>query len=246
MRFYVATWTRVGSTWVSEILSHLMETGERYKFQPSGRQIEDILTDEEFEELDSVGHGVFKSHQYPPVSLTKLAEGDSYVVTVTRNFKDAFVSKALYERYTRPSQDLPIGQPYRGILERYPDIPDSAFIELLIETRLEWVDRQIFEWVVMTHKVMGTNHIMIDYDKYTGRTKELVQRLNRYVKAPGDVVRATIEECSLQRMQERDGQTQFVRKGQVGNWKRYIDESTSALLQQRINQYIDKGITELI
>lgn len=196
-------------------------------------------------DLQNVDYPIVKTHSFTPKELLPLlSDGadedgnlventDTFIVVCKRPFMDAMVSKYFYERNVRPSEGLSIGEPFCDIFEAYPDIPDAAALNLLVEARTNWLNREIRLWHNMSETIVDSKVIVVNYDKFHNEPEKLVKHLNSYIKS--DLVEEAIERASFGSMKKKYKKG-FVRSGQKGEGELYFDDRSKRIIQNEIKR----------
>lgn len=251
MKFVVATYMRVGSTWVCEALNGLLQQKERYAVVTS-RTLEAGMsaTKEELNDLCSIKSPVVKTHIYTPSDLLKLderfikPEDKPYVISVHRDFLDALVSRVLYERHVRPAQKLPSDPIIQSLLDRYPTITDAGLISLLVETQSIFLLKQIRLWRLFDQTIANPYVIAVPYKQIVESPDTLLRRFNQIICATSDVVESTTKSLSLSNMKKKHTEG-FVRRGAIGDHKLYLDDDSRNWIRQEIRKLNQKRFTEV-
>ena len=236
MRYLVSSWTRVGSTWVTEALKHLLS--REVVFIDSERSLLDRFDNDEFAQFSE--HTLMKTHAYSVLDLISCVNkfNDLKVISITRNFKDAFVSRCLYERNVRFGVN-PVSQAVQTILTEYPNITDKAFINLIVEIDPEYVELCVIEWAIHNAKVIDANIVQLNYDLIVS-SDTLIDRLLKHISSDKSKIDLAREKTKLQVMQ-KNRPKHFVRKGLIGDWINYLDEPTSDKIDSLILKHTNES-----
>ena len=192
MKIYVATSARVGSTWVCNVLGALMDT--EYVHMPSDRSVGDPLTKEDEELVFSYGQPLIKTHDYTPAELLAIDEGENVLaVSVRRNFFDTLLSQILYERNVRSKQDLPITPAYKTVFDRWPDAPDEAIVNLIIETQTTQVAAAALSWSKFNRLSVQARIVQVNYDKIARDTPALIEKFSHILKPTKEQIDKALE-----------------------------------------------------
>lgn len=245
MKFIVPTHVRVGSTWVCHVLESLLNT--TYKHLPLDRSPGYRLTRSDTEKVLECEAQVIKTHDLLPSEASTIVReyeneykgGDKkreeyYVVAIRRNFFDTFLSQLMYERHVRTAEGLPVTEQLHRVLSRWPEIPDRAFVNFVVETQTDWVREEIDKWLMYNQRVMVDKVIDINYDKVAQNTAAVVDKFVPIIQPTKEQYDKAVEENSFARIKARHKKG-FVRTGTPGGWKNFYDQPTINL----INNHID-------
>lgn len=241
MRVFIPTYVRVGSTWVSEIVQSMREIDGRYHFVTFENHEPNTQLDPHKTKalLDSLGYtgGAIKCHSAAPQDFSSYLKQnpEDRLIVVKRNFFDTFLSKFMYERYSRPESGLPIGEPIKSFIEEFPAIPDDAGINLFIETHLNFIRQEIKMWYVMSQSCASLQCLTVNYDKVrNGNTVDIYKQVGNFLGVDELTQERSKERCEFASMKKRH-KKHFIRKGVVGDYKNYFDPQTVDMLLREIN-----------
>lgn len=230
MKYIVATHMRVGSTLIADALSTLL--GIQWESLDFSHVIGKKLSGDE---LGLFKHTITKTHSAPAVDLSYLDDNGFCVIYARRNYMDTLVSRLLYEKNVRTKEKLPLHPTLQDVLNEFPGITDSAFCNLVVESKENFVleDLQLWRW--FTHTVIRHNTVCINYDKCCDSVNTVIAKLLPFVETTPAKIKQAKENLSLLNMQSRYTPG-FVRSGTVGSAQTILDNPAKAKLIKHINQ----------
>ncbi len=246
MKFFIPTYTRVGSTLVCHALQGLLGLNKPY-VQHADRQHKPGVeaTEGQLASLMQIDYPIVKTHDYAPVDILRLLEQeDTYIVVCKRDFKDTLLSLILYEKNVRSDEGLSLSPGLKTYTTLYPDITDAALVNLLIEGQPEYIRKALRDWKLFTHTIVHQRVIVVDYDKICSNHDLLLKLLNKHIKADVDHYDATLKSISLSSMR-KSYQPSFVRKGVANDHKNYFDDASINWIGRELNELNQTRITEL-
>lgn len=238
---FVVSFPKTGTTWVQEAV-YLIGSNCDFK-KAKSTNLEKRFPLLELTDIDNSKTNdqqrFFKSHL--PYSLLPQSVRDSKckIIYVTRNPKDTLVSMWHFYKMLKLLQ-------YRGTLKQFME-------ENFITDRITYApfSRSVLEF---WERRMEENIFFITYEELTRDLVTSIRRISEFLGksfSENDIQKIAYH-CSFQKMsanpkvnysQWKDNgfaskeQTNFMRKGKVGDWKNYLDES----MNQKMDEYIERN-----
>lgn len=137
MSLIVSTAGRVGSTWLCDILSTMINK----PWSPLDRELtsDTPLTADETKQLKAIQPGIYKTHAYIPSVLNPVLSDARRMITLNRNPYDSLVSWLMYCRHNRPANNL-INEPWFDEFRlKHSLLNDRDFINQIITDETEMI-----------------------------------------------------------------------------------------------------------
>jgi len=240
-KIIVATFLRVGSTWITTILEQLLNIAH----QPLSVEhtVGFPLSGYNRERIKELPGGLYKTHNFTLKDGIQLLNEGVRMVGCQRNFKDTLVSCLLYFRNVRPVQGLDNEQFVQSFIDETAPLglTDEEFVNLFIEARTEGVEYLVSEWFKFQHVVCSSGTCVLNYDTLNGDSvkaaKLLITQLNLGIQAPS--AEQLTKTCGLGAMKKQHTPG-HVRKGLVHGYNRYLDSTSVKRLDAMIRKVRQK------
>ena len=225
----ICTYPKCGTTWMQNIVYLLMHAGEPF---PSDSRMNDEIP---FLEMKGstycANHVILKTHL--PLHLLSWSKQAKYIV-VARNPKDCCVS---FYHHTR------------GFTRHY-DYAHGTFEDYcrrFINGEIDFGDYfdHFSSW---QSRLDDPNVFFCTYEQMICDVKEIIRRLALFLELEIDnhILERVIQNCSFQSMKKDPGRwsserprdmPEFIRKGEIGDWRNYFDEEQSKLIDMKIERF---------
>ena len=244
---WVIPWFVLGVTWITAILSIILNEGDAEKASKQGN----ILGRLEYLERWFPGQTPaidalkaqepprhFKTHLRYEFLKRAIEDDKARVIVVLRNIKDLLVS--YYHFYTMAS-------PFGFFKGSFHD-----FFEMFKANKLAFGDP--FEWYAgwwqaahLAHVLVVKYEDLVD-DPYAG-TRNIAHFVGKDFS--NEKIKEMADACGFKEMEKHpstnvdnfmhfdQGISKFYRKGKVGDWKNYFTEEQSQLIDERCKEYFD-------
>ena len=240
MKYVVATYTRVGSTWVADVLACL--TGLSVKPLAIEHELGVTVPQATVKRIVELPDAVYKTHNFTMHDAIPLMEAGIGIVNVQRNFYDTIVSLLLYCKDVRTKQGLDNVPPVQSLIDEFGnELEDDEFINLFIESRDTYLRECIRDWHLFAHVVSAINAQTINYDDVSGDTMRVVKALQSILpEAPtNEAIKLVKEQCSLGSMKKNYAKG-HVRRGQSGAWQQILDDISATRIKNLVSQIRQK------
>ena len=197
--YILPTFTRVGSTWVSEIIRHLIHQPHKARGFLLGHELGTPLTDEEINRVVNRSPGVWKTHNFTPWDGKALTEIKNVeVVNVVRNFEDTMVSLLRYWQL-RQEQGFNNEEEVDVFLDNWGHAEETIYMNAVWIHHRDFMAEKFRQWEEFSRPVKGV--VTVDYDMFNrwsnGYGVKLIANLLG-LKIPHGVIEKTSREAMLQ------------------------------------------------
>ena len=237
MKYLIPVYMRVGSTLLQNAIEQLScELGD---YLP----LDKTESDEELQEkIDSCEKRIIKTHDRAAVDCLGLR--GVHIFYSRRNLPDTFVSRFLFEKNYRRAKGLPLQPALAKILDQYPDIPDSAFCNFVVETQEKWLEKEARMWRRFTHNVSAENVTVVNYDKIADEPEKLVAQLRQVIPCTDEVAEKAVGHLQFSKMKASHDK-HFIRAGRVNDSANLLDPSMLENLRALEESVSTKRLNEL-
>jgi len=239
---FIASYLRVGSTWLWDILCKMYKTKHQFI------DTRDLSVDD-FVELinNSSERTVFKTHHLHPSIICEAIDKvnkDAYVISVSRNIYDVIVSYTMFMRYNEV-QKKRSDNFIREIIEPdYKDSNDIEYVRAVVENK-EVLRRIVNEWLEFENLFYHPKHLRVTYEQLYFNTVSAVRNIARFlhVKLTDKEILRIVRDTSFKVVSKgrRPGEgdnMQFRRKGIVGDWVNYFTIEHIKIINDTITELI--------
>lgn len=244
-KVFCTSFTRTGSTRLERAVRKLLDI--KYEALDFPHIIGQPLSKTEVRTLIELPAGyLYKTHNASPRDFMSVVAEDREikVVTIWRNFYDTLTSLIFYVARCRPRQKLSVEPAIESFLSEFGDLPDKAFLNLLIESRQRWVEQKLLQWLRFRHVVNSQNYFTTRFEEFLDDPESVVQKLAEFfdVELTEEKLAEVIEFISVDAMRAQYDQGNkknkgFVRAAQEGDFRNWMDEETVERVRGMFEKY---------
>lgn len=237
MKYIVPTTTRVGSSLICEVLSHL--TSQEINHCEFDHPIGQKVSETNLAKLLATPGIVKTTSAYAPDFL--LLPGDFHIISIQRQLLPTICSQLLFYKNVLRRDNLPIPAAVKRVLNSLGQVDDIGFLNLFIEANQEWVLDEARKWRRSNAVVLSRKMTQVKFEKVCQNPKELVKNLGRLVEASSAQIQKAEEAAQFNTMRKKFSEG-TLRSGGLENYEKLLDDASKAVIQRVLAQVNNERI----